>query len=68
MNVVRDFDDSRMYESIFGQQEPWNKSTTPGRFQKVGWDGYAMAYKIAADRLWAACKVDRSANSTKFTQ
>ena len=51
MNVVRDFDDSRMYESIFGQQEPWNKSTTPGRFQKVGWDGYAMTYKIAADRL-----------------
>ena len=50
-NVLRDFDDSRMYESIFGQQEPWTKSTAPGRFQKVGWDGYAMAYKIAADRL-----------------
>ena len=51
MNVLRDFDDSRMHQSIFGQQEPLNKSMAPGRFQKVDWDGYAMAYKIAADRL-----------------
>ena len=51
MNVLWDFDDSQMHESIFGQDNPWNKSTAPSRFEKVGWDGYAMAYKIAADRL-----------------
>lgn len=51
MNMMQDFDDSKMYESIFGQSEPWNQSTASGRFQKTGWDSYAMAYKIAADRL-----------------
>lgn len=51
MNVLRDFDDSKMRESIFGQDEPWNKSTEPGRMEKPHWHEYALAYKIAADRL-----------------
>ena len=51
MNVLRDFDDSKMHESVFGQDNPWNKSTEPGRLDKPGWDGYAMAYKTAGDRL-----------------
>lgn len=51
MNMMQDFDDSKMYESIFGQDEPWNQSTAPGRLDERGWEHYAMAYKIAADRL-----------------
>lgn len=48
---VEPFDDSKLYESIFGQDNPWNESTAPGRLDKRGWEHYAMAYKVAADRL-----------------
>ena len=51
MNALWDFDDSKIYESIFGQDDPWNQSTASGRFQKPGWDSYAIAYKTAGDRL-----------------
>ena len=51
MNMFQGFDDSKMYESIFGQHHPWNESTLPGRFHKPGWHGYALAYKTAGDRV-----------------
>ena len=51
MNVLSNFDGSKMRVSIFGQDEPWNKSTRPGRMGKPQWHEYALAYKIAADRL-----------------
>ena len=51
MNMFQGFDDSKMYESIFGQHHPWNESTLPGRFDNPGWHGYALAYKTAGDRV-----------------
>lgn len=48
---MHDVDDRKMYESIFGQDKPWDQSTAPGRLDKRGWENYAMAYKVAADRL-----------------
>ena len=51
MNVLSDFDDKKMRESIFGQDAPWNNSTALGRMDKPHWHEYALAYKISADRL-----------------
>ena len=55
MNVMQDFDDSKLYESIFGENQRWKPGQLTGNAYRPSWDdgwgAMASANKEAADHL-----------------
>lgn len=55
MNVMQDFDDSKLYESIFGEDQRWKPGRPGGNAYRPpwnnGWSDMACSYKEAADHL-----------------
>jgi len=55
MNVLIDFDDSKLYESIFGENQRWKPGQAAGKAYRPSWDdgwrAMAGANKEAADYL-----------------